>query len=194
MKRFILFNSLNDDIIISEVLSYLEEYNYDKHQYILNRLLEKALDLPIDGDLFKMYLCYLVRQDENLFTIKSEKVGNEIDKNLFIERHRHLQAQKHAALAVVKHVEFGQNFAEIVAADRPALRPAMFKQPRGTVPFVVKAVQVYAGVHAAVRHGHVRQTQPVPVADKDKRVLRDKAPGDEVFFSDGCADIVGQHL
>ena len=83
MKRFILFNSLNDDIIISEVLSYLEEDNYDKHQYILNRLLEKALDLPIDGDLFKMYLCYLVRQDENLFTIKSEKVGNEIDKNLF---------------------------------------------------------------------------------------------------------------
>ena len=83
MKRFILFNSLNDDIIISEVLSYLEEDNYDKHQYILNRLLEKALDLPIDGDLFKMYLCYLVRQDENLFTIKSENVGNEIDKNLF---------------------------------------------------------------------------------------------------------------
>ncbi|WP_195953238.1 ATP-binding protein [Clostridium saudiense] len=83
MKRFILFNSLNDDIIISEVLSYLEEDNYDKHQYILNRLLEKALDLPIDGDLFKMYLCYLVRQDENLFTIKSEKVSNGIDKNLF---------------------------------------------------------------------------------------------------------------
>ena len=71
MKRFILFNSLNDDIIISEVLSYLEEDNYDKQQYILNRLLEKALDLPIDGDLFKMYLCYLVRQDENLLDRKS---------------------------------------------------------------------------------------------------------------------------
>lgn len=83
MSSFILFNSLNDDIIISEALSFLEEDNYDRHQYILNRLLEKALSLPIDGNLFKMYLCYLVRRDENLFSIRSEKFGRDIDDTLF---------------------------------------------------------------------------------------------------------------
>lgn len=83
MGQFILFKTFNNDKIIESVLKLREEYIESKFDDILANLLEKAMILPIDGNLYKMYLCHLISRDENLLTLSAENIGRDIDKKIY---------------------------------------------------------------------------------------------------------------
>lgn len=77
-----------------------------------------------------------------------------------------LQPQEHAALIAVEDVELRQHLADIIAADVPALLPAVRQQPLRAGNLVVVAIQINAGEHAAVQHLDVGKMLLVPMIDK----------------------------
>ena len=77
-----------------------------------------------------------------------------------------LQPQEHAALIAVEDVELRQHLADIIAADVPALLPAVRQQPLRAGNLVVVAIQIDAGEHAAVQHPDVGKMLLVPMIDK----------------------------
>ena len=81
--KFIFYTSFNDDPIISRINSLRNKYDENIYDEALALLLQKTHTLSLDKNLFKMYVCYLLAMDENLFSLTAEKNGIEIDAKLY---------------------------------------------------------------------------------------------------------------
>lgn len=83
VKKFILFNSFNNNEVIELATEINNRCESEKWNDILSKLLDFSLKYSLNGDLYKSYLCYLLSSDENLFTLSAEKMGRNIDKQLY---------------------------------------------------------------------------------------------------------------
>lgn len=80
--QFIFYRRLNEIAILKGAQTLQEEKNEVLYQKILGELLEQSYHLKLGQDLFKMYLCFLVANDENAFSLTAEKEGEGMDDNL----------------------------------------------------------------------------------------------------------------
>lgn len=81
--KFIFYTSFNNDPIISRINSLKNKYDKDIYDETLGLLLQKTCLIPLDKNLFKMYICYLIAVDENLFSLTAEKNGIAMDEKLY---------------------------------------------------------------------------------------------------------------
>ncbi|WP_069998019.1 ATP-binding protein [Cellulosilyticum sp. I15G10I2] len=80
---FILYTSLNHDPIVKSVYELRKNWDDVLYDEVLALLLEKNCELPLGGNLFKTYICYMIAADENLFSLTAEHFGREMDKKLY---------------------------------------------------------------------------------------------------------------
>lgn len=85
--KFIVYTSFNKDPIISRIYTLRQEQDKEVFNSLycetLSLLLEKAYELDLKHNLLKMYLCYLMASDENIFSLTAEKKGRDMDEKLF---------------------------------------------------------------------------------------------------------------
>jgi predicted AAA+ superfamily ATPase len=81
--KFIFYTSLNNDPIISGINRLRAGHDENIYNEILAMLLQKAHLIPLNRNLFKMYICYLLTMDENLFSLTAEKKGITMDEKLY---------------------------------------------------------------------------------------------------------------
>ncbi len=81
--HFIFYTSFNDDPIIKRVSILEKAWDQSIYDEILTLLLQKSQEVPLGRNLFRMYICYLIAKDENLFSITAERFGIEMDEKLY---------------------------------------------------------------------------------------------------------------
>lgn len=80
--QFIFYRQLNEVTILSDIKILEKQRDEVLYQKILGELLEQSYYLELSQDLFKMYLCFLIANDENMFSLTAEKEGEDMDENL----------------------------------------------------------------------------------------------------------------
>ena len=80
--KFIFYTSLNQNKIVANINKLREHKNKDLYYETLAMLLEESYINHLGRNLFKMYLCYLIAQDENPFSLSAEKEGRAMDEKL----------------------------------------------------------------------------------------------------------------
>ena len=120
-------------------------------------------------------------------------VGRE-SSIFFGERNGNLKPQKHISPALVKYVEFRHLFTYIIPGNRVIILPAIRKESIRAGNFVVKAVEVNAGVHAAVQYFDAAAVVAELLFGENEHLVRYKARLLKVLFFHAGAEIVGQNL
>lgn len=81
---FIFYRKLNEISMLYDIQALRKQEDQALYEKVVGELLEKSYSLGLSQDLFKMYLCYLIANDENMFSLTAEKEGEEMDGQLKI--------------------------------------------------------------------------------------------------------------
>lgn len=79
---FVFYRKLNEITILQDVQSLCNQPDDELYEKVLSELLEQSYCLGLSQDLFKMYLCALIANDENMFSLMAEREGDHIDESL----------------------------------------------------------------------------------------------------------------
>ena len=104
-----------------------------------------------------------------------------------------MQTQEHTAFLVVKDVELSEHFTDVIAHNGKAVLVAEIQQLFGTPGFVVKSVQIDAGIHSAVQHVSLKSLCIFRVG-KNKDLIGDKPLHLKVVLQNRGAHAVGVDL
>lgn len=82
LMAFIVYTSLNHNAVLKNIKAMRDDEQSAGYEETLAQLLEESYEADLDRHLLKMYLCYLIAMDENVFSLTAEKEGENIDSVL----------------------------------------------------------------------------------------------------------------
>ena len=113
---------------------------------------------------------------------------------VFHEVQRHLQAHEHPSPALIKHIEFCHDLAEIIAGNLTAVFPAPGEQPAGIVLFFGKVIRVDACIHPAVCDPDIIPHAALIPVDEHEDQIRAELPFQKQILLNGSSDAVSMNL
>ena len=94
---------------------------------------------------------------------------------------------------VAEYVKFGQDFTEIVSGDHVVIFSAETEQTSRAVRFIIKPIQINAGIHAAVKHGCLKSLRIFGIGE-DKHLIGHEVSLHKILPANGSSRIVGMNL
>ncbi len=79
---FAVYKDLNEDDIIGGLKLIYDRDYMDNYHLVLGKLVQKAYELNLGGNIFKSYICYLLANSENPLSLVAEQKNTRIEDGL----------------------------------------------------------------------------------------------------------------